>query len=361
LASRPRPIIVGSDTQHIEGLSFVSGVQRVVRETHAAMVDALSPHGIDLVPFHTRPGQRGQAFRTNPYLASDPVLDRTPLAPEELDAFLFLDLHPRADFAAVHRERRRRPRPVVSVIYDIIPILLPDTFGKEAVRSFRAFVQQILAISDVIVVNSEQVRSDLLALGWRVPQELLVVPLGSTFRSRAPEPPPDGRLSLLYVSTVEPHKGHDLLLAAFDRLRSSGLDVDLTIVGRVGWLAEGISEAIRRHPDFGGRLRWYRNADDVTMTTLARASTVGVFPSQAEGFGLFLEEGLALGLKMVVSDIPVFRERPRENVFYADRTPEALADAIGRAHAAPWVQPPPIRAMRDFGYDLAGVVRGTLP
>ena len=356
----PRATIVGSDTQHIEGLSFVSGVQRVVRETHGAMVDALSPHGVDIVPVHTRPRPRSREFRQNAYLAADPVLERTPVSPDEVDAFLFLDLNPSADYALVHRELRRRRRPVVSLIYDIIPIIRPEWFETNATRAFRVYVQQMLAISDVIVVNSDQVRIDLLSLGWRVPGEIRVIPLGSSFRPRPPTPPRDDRLSLMYVSTVEPRKGHDILLGAFDLLRSAGLDVDLSIVGRKGWLADGIAESITSHPDFGGRLRWHRNADDLTMSSLARSSTVGVFPSQVEGFGLFLEEGLSQGLKMVVSDIPVFRERAQENVFYAERTPQGLAKAIERAHSTPWTRLARVRTMRDFGYDMADVVRETL-
>lgn len=353
-------VLVGSDTQSIERHSTVTGVQRVVREAHLALTDALSGQGIRIVPLHTRQAPRSRSFRGNPYLAADPVLDQRPVLPEDVDVFLFLDLHAHADFSRVHREKRRRPRPVITLIHDVLPLLHPEWWFSDPERVFRIYVQQVLAVSDHVVVTSAKVRGDLLSLGWRIPGEIHVIPLGSSFRPRVPEAAPDGRLSMLYVSTVEPRKGHDVLLAAFDILRGDGHDVDLSIVGHEGWHCDDVVRAIRSHPDFEGRLRWLRGVDDLTVATIARGCSVGVFPTQDEGFGLFLEEGLAHGLKMVVSDIPVMRERAQANVHFADRTPAALADAIARAHSEPWDATGSVRTMQDFGDDLARLVSNVL-
>lgn len=353
-------LLVGSDTQNLEGHSWVTGVQRVVREAHVVLTDTLSPQGIEVVPLHTKRAPRHREFRGNPYLAADPVLDRRPRSPADVDALLFLDLHAHADFAAVHRSRRQLRRPVIGLIHDILPILHPEWWLDDPERVFRMYVQQLLAVSDHVVVTTDKVRADVLALGWRIPGQLHVIPLGASFRQRAPEPQPDDRMSLLYVSTVEPRKGHDILLGAFDLLRASGHDVDLTLVGREGWHCGELTSAILSHEDFGGRLRWHHSADDLTVATIARDCSIGVFPSCDEGFGLFLEEGLAYGLKMVVSDIPVLRERTQPNVHFADRTSAGLANAILAAHASPWAPTGRVRTMQDFGHDLADLVRSVL-
>ncbi len=335
---------------------MVTGVQRVVREAHMSLTDLLSPRGVDVAPLHTREFPRRQEFRSNPYLAADPVLDQRPVAPQDVDAFLFLDLNTHADYARVHREKRRRPRPVISLVHDILPILHPEWWVDDPDRTFRIYLQQLLSVSDHVIVSTAKVRDDVTSLGWRIPGEVHVIGLGSSFRQRATDPPPDGRMSLLYVSTVEPRKGHDILIASFDRLRARGYDVDLSIVGGVGWRCDDIVQTIESHPDLGGRLRWYRGAGDLTVATLARACSIGVFPTADEGYGLFLEEGLAYGLKMVVSDIPVMRERAQPNVFFAERNPTALADAIVRAHEAVWDASHVVRSMHDFGDELAGLV-----
>jgi glycosyltransferase involved in cell wall biosynthesis len=242
----------------------------------------------------------------------------------------------------------------------VLPLLHPEWWVDDPERVFRMYVQQVLAVSDHVVVTSAKVRDDLASLGWRIPGEVHVIPLGSSFRQRTPEPAPDGRMSVLYVSTVEPRKGHDVLLSAFDLLRADGHDVDLTLVGREGWQCDDIVARLGNHPDLDGRLRWLRSADDLTVATIARGCSIGAFPSRDEGFGLFLEEGLAYGLKMVVSDIAVMRERAQPNVHFAALTPSDLADALVRAHAQPWAATGSVRTMQDFGTDLARLVRMAL-
>ena len=74
-------------------------------------------------------------------------------------------------------------------------------------------------------------------------------------------------------------------------------------------------------------------------------------------WGLWIEEGLALGLKVAASDIPVFRERDQPNVTFGPRTPEGMAEAILRAHQTPWQeQSAPVRTMIDFSVDLGHLI-----
>ncbi len=360
----PRParahsaFLVGSETQNIERSSVLSGVQRVVRESHASIADTLGTHGASLVPVHTRGGQRTGAFRSNPYLASDDVLDLPPYSLSDIDVLMLLDLNTNVDFSAIFREKRKRSLPVVALVHDILPLIHPQWWVDDSHRVFRLCVQQVLAVADHIVVTSDKVRQDLVRLGWRHNAAIHVIGLGSPFRRQRPEPVEDGRLSMLYVSTVEPRKGHDILLDAFDMLVNDGVDVDLTLIGAEGWLSESLIARIRAHPEFQGRLRWLVNANDLAVATIARHCSIGVFPSADEGFGLFLEEGLSYGLKMVVSDIPVFRERATANVWFSKRTPEALANAIRRSHESDQIVDPvrTIRSMRDFGADLSDLL-----
>ena len=356
-------LVVGSETQFLETFGYVTGIQRVLRESHGTLTDVLAPLGIRTAPLHTRDRPRDLTFRGEPYLASDPVLDQQPVGPEDVDTVLLLDLHTDVDFARIFQERRRRSLPVVSVVHDILPITHPEWCVEDPRRAFRLYVQQVMAVSDHIVVTTDWVASDLRALGWRFTGDFHVIGLGTTFRQRAPEPSGDDRISILYVSTIDPRKGHDILLAAFDILRAEGRDVDLTIVGREGWRVPDVIRTLRTHPDAGGRLRWLPGADDLTVATVARGCSIGVFPAADEGFGLFVEEGLSYGLKMVVSDIPVFRERAQPNLSFHERTPQALAGAIVRAHETPWVPTAPgdVRTMHDFGRDIAELVRSVLP
>jgi glycosyltransferase involved in cell wall biosynthesis len=85
-----------------------------------------------------------------------------------------------------------------------------------------------------------------------------------------------------------------------------------------------------------------------------------VIPSDEEGFGMFLEEAITLGLKVVASDIPVFRERAQSNLFFAPLSAAGLAEGILQAAAAPWqsLADRPVRTMRDFACDFSNLVLG---
>jgi glycosyltransferase involved in cell wall biosynthesis len=355
--------LIGSETQHSETVSVVSGISRVVRNSHVGLFDRLTPRGFDLVPFHMKPGNRSPAFLDSPYLADDPVLYLTRRPLDELDAFLLLDVSLGVDFGPLVTSLRRRNRPVIALIHDVIPLTVPGAFEEEAQMAFRLYLQQVLHVASHIVVTSEQCRKNILALGWSVCGDIHVIPLGSGFQNREPLAQPDERISVLYVSTLEPRKGHYDLLDAFDMLLADGHDVDLTIVGQRGWSVGGVFDVddliqrIRDHPEFGGRLKWLQAADDLTLTTRARSCNIGVFPSRDEGFGLFVEEGLALGLKMVVSDIPVFREREQSNLTFSRIGSRDFADAILNAHTSSWHLPvEPVRTMCDFVDDLASLI-----
>lgn len=350
-------IVIGSETQQYESIPILSGIQRVVHDVHVGLVDRLTPRGVDLLPLHTRRRPREVRLRAHRYLADDPLLDRHPRFPDEVDAFVLLDPNLNCDLVSIHRSLAVSPRPVIALVHDTIPLKSPEYFESEVVTGFRLYLQPLLHIADHVVVTSQQVADDIHDLKWRIKGHVHVLPLGSTFDPVPPALMPNGRISIMYVSTIDPRKGHAELIEAFDTLRRLDHDVDLTIIGRAGWKMNTFFESLVGHPDFGARLRWLDSASDSSLTTEARRCSIGVFPSADEGFGLFVEEGLALGLKMVVSDIPVFREREQPNLFFSDRDPSSLAEAILTAHRTPWQRPTtPIRLMFDFVDDFVDLI-----
>ncbi len=355
--------IVGSETSAIRGQQGFSGIPRVVREAHVGLDAALRPQGIEIVPVVTRQPDSSVGPRDLATAATDPVLSRPVHELDDVDAFLLLGLTMTTDFGRILRLRRERHLPTIAIVYDILPVLHPEWFLPRAREHYRAYLQQLLRVSDHIVVTSAVVRTGLLELGWRIPGEIHVMPLGSTFAQQPPTSAAAPPLGLMYVSTVAPRKGHLLLLEAFDTLRSRGMDTRLTIVGKLGWMADELATAITSHPEFGSRLNWERNATDDDIVRTAHHCHVGVIPAEDEGYGLFLDESLTLGLTCVARDIPVFRERSQyPNLLFADGSAQGLADAILLAQAPPRALAiGDIRTMTDFTNDLAAMVLSTLP
>jgi glycosyltransferase involved in cell wall biosynthesis len=345
---------IGVEIGNYASSTVATGIQRVITSVHTDLTDYWKSKGIHLAPTLC---QKSSTVDFEALLASSSLgraFVRSPrVAPDDCDVLLLLDLDNGIDYSQLRALRNARGTVIVAVVYDVLPLHHPEWFPEHAKRNFHLYLQQVLYAATHIVVNSEKVKSDLLNLGWTIQQDISVIPLGAAFPPQNPTELPKDQVSLLYVSTIEPRKGHDLLLDAFDLLLGQGVDVNLGLVGHQGWNIASVIERIKSHAEFGGRLKWYEGVSDQEITRLARDFNIGVMPSRGEGFGLFIEEGLQMGLKMIVSEIPEFTERAQPNLTYCSLHPAALAEAILKAHKTKWISNTQPRTMRQFSYDFS--------
>ena len=135
--------------------------------------------------------------------------------------------------------------------------------------------------------------------------------------------------SFLMVGTLEPRKGHAQVLDAFEQLWQSGVDVNLVIAGKQGWMVETLVDRLRVHPELNKRLFWLEGISDEYLEKVYAASTCLIAASYGEGFGLPLIEAAQHKLPIIARDIPVFREVAGEYAYYFNSTqPEGLAESI---------------------------------
>jgi glycosyltransferase involved in cell wall biosynthesis len=120
----------------------------------------------------------------------------------------------------------------------------------------------------------------------------------------------DGKSSryIILVSTIEPRKGHGLMQAVWRRLLKDGIpqqsNVTLLLVGRVGWLVDGLVNNLLSLQ----RTSVLNEVDDAALARLYDESLFCVYPSEYEGYGLPVVEGLARGKPVLASDVGVISE-----------------------------------------------------
>ncbi len=351
-----KQLIVGLEIANYARSTISTGIQRVISGFHDDVSMFWEARGISLLPLVCqKPSNYDFRLLLNSSKLGQPFLSKPLCEPGDCDAILLLDIDNGIDFLRL-RKLADSGIPVVALIYDILPLLHPDWFIEGGRQAFQLFLQQTLFAASQLITTTKKVRNDILNLDWNIRQEIEVVPLGASFPVQRPRNLPNSQISLLYVSTVEPRKGHDLLLDAFDLLLADGHDVDLTLVGYRGWKIDDTVNRIVEHSEFNGRLKWIQNASDWQVMQLARESNIGVVPSRGEGFGLFVEEALTMGLKVVASAIPEFRERHQPNLTFCELNATALAEGIVSAAAKPWIECVPPRTMKDFSSHLANLV-----
>lgn len=328
-----------------------SGIQRVVR---AILLHLLlnPPSGWHIEPVYADLEENGYRYArrfTSLFLgipADWAVDDHVEI--DQGDIFLGLDLQPIVvpRQSAVLHEWRRRGVEVHFVVYDLVPVLMPDVFPDGAKDAHNRWLETVTQFDSAVCI-SRSVAEELQ--GWleahspkrERPFSTHWFHLGGDRQNSVPTNgiPIDARQVLatldtrpnfVCVSTLEPRKGQDQILAAFEILWAQGRDINLVLVGKQGWMVEKLVERLQNHPEFGKRLFWLAGISDEYLDKIYAASTCLIAASEGEGFGLPLIEAAQHKLPIIARDIPVFREVAGEHAFYFSdsKEPEVLARAI---------------------------------
>ncbi len=277
-------------------------------------------------------------------------LEETAATFRQGDIYLGLDWCPEAVFNAQRLFAELRAKNILTwfVVYDLLPVLKPQMFPSWAADQFLRWLTILCESVDGLACISRSVADELLSFldnerpQRRHPLEVSYFHLGADFANHANAQPlsadnamldraMQSRPSLLMVGTVEPRKGHQLALAATEKLWGAGIDLNLVIVGKPGWNVEAVSKKLRSHRENGRRLFWLSDTSDETLARLYQTSSALLAASEGEGFGIPLIEAARHKLPIIARDIPVFREVAGDCAFYfGTGSPDSLATDLRR-------------------------------
>ena len=327
-----------------------TGIQRVVRSLLLQLL-ATPPAGYRVCPvFATR--QHGYHHAAPGFLDQSAQAHDTsgePVAAKNGDLFLGLDLA--AHLLPRHQAQvlrwKRSGVAVHVVVYDLLPLQHPEWFNPGTTRNFKRWIKWLAVYADSAICISNTVQIELkawLAARFDLPANALptrTIMLGADIDASAPSgglPLDAGFLlarmrntpAVLMVGTLEPRKGYDQTLAAFELLwQTPGPAPFLVLAGRPGWKTEALQKQLRMHPQAGKRLFWLENASDEYLNRLYAVSCGVLVASRAEGFGLPLIEAALHGKPILARDIPVFRELKIEGLsWFRGDEPQSLANAL---------------------------------
>lgn len=235
---------------------------------------------------------------------------------------------------------------VVMVVYDLLPQRMPDCFLKGTVEWQRKWLEVLAEQHGAVCISRAvafSVREWMQREKGGVPRSLAVDSfrlgsdewVASEGKGRAVSASAEALETphFLMVGTVEPRKGHALVLEAFERLWAEGKQWVLVIVGGRGWRSDALQDRLDHHPERGQALRWYDRAGDGELAGWYQRATGLLAASTDEGFGLPIVEAARSNLPALVRDIPVFREVGGEGVSYFQS-----GDAMGlAAEITAWV------------------------
>lgn len=347
--SAPRQLLL--DVSVIVHGDAKSGIQRVVRSLMRELIVNPPPDtDVRLIYFDGARYVYASAFSSAFFGAplqsvSDAVVDFC-----QDDIYLALDLnaHLTAKIHDIHFRLQCRGIKLYFIIYDILLVQHPEWWPAGTSMIFEAWLRSISNNATRLICISEAVAEEVRDWLKQNPPQCLPGPMVSSFhlgadvKNSLPSKgvPEDAQVKLaafkaipsfLMVGTLEPRKGHAQSLAAFEHLWAQGLDVNLVIVGKRGWLINKLVENLRQHPELNKRLFWLEGISDEYLEMVYAACTCLVSASAGEGFGLPLIEAAQHNKPIIARDLPVFREVAGKHAFYFNGlAPEDMADAINR-------------------------------
>jgi glycosyltransferase involved in cell wall biosynthesis len=133
---------------------------------------------------------------------------------------------------------------------------------------------------------------------------------------------------LFYPANTWPHKNHEMLLMALQRLKERGLTPTLVLTGAQIASMERMRE-IAAQLGCEGQLFHLDYVDRRVFPGLYSGAACLVFPSLFEGFGMPLVEAMACGCPVACSNVCSIPEVVGEAaVLFDPRSPDSIADAL---------------------------------
>ena len=219
---------------------------------------------------------------------------------------------------------------VIGCCHDLIPIKFPQWCLPYVAEQFPVYLRQLARACDTIVCVSDtsltELRNTLREFGEPIPK-LTRIHLGCRLPSAGGGIVSEqvsslvGKPFILFVSTIERRKNHEVLYRAFHRLAEQHGPANLPVmvfVGGRGWGVDELLHDISLDPLTQGLIRILNTVSDSELGILYQNALFCVFPSLDEGWGLPVAEALAFGKPVICSDRGALREVGTDFAEYVD-------------------------------------------
>jgi len=218
--------------------------------------------------------------------------------------------------------------PSVVTVHDLSSLTMSGAHRIKTVLSFNLFISRSLQRASRIAAVSRQTADELMGTFSISAEKIEVIPNGVAdyfVPSKEDEALPEGLTSgsyILNVGTMEPRKGIDILLAAWESLDAPRPPLVLT--GDRGWG----NQRLRRQLDKSagtGQIILTGYVDRQTLRALYRNCLFFVYPSRFEGFGLPPLEAMACGAAVIATRTGAVEEFAGDAALIIDSDSASLA------------------------------------
>jgi len=263
--------------------------------------------------------QRGQALISLPENDSFEWIileDRNPGSRLIWEQTLFPQLIRRSGVDLLHSMHYTRPVrvPCASVVtfHDMTFFLYPELHTRAKRLFFPLAIRASARQADALTAVSESTRQDAIRVLGISPEKIAATQLGvdpafrpindAGFKRVIAEKYDLPERFILYVGLLEPRKNLPMLIRAYKRLIDGGENFKLVLVGRYGWRYEELLRQIN-NLDLEGMVHFTGYVSQEDLPLVYNLSSLFVYPTLYEGFGLPALEAMACGVPVITTDV----------------------------------------------------------
>ena len=211
-----------------------------------------------------------------------------------------------------HRLQRSGLRPIFFV-HDLIPLTHPEYCRPGEAERHRARINTMLKTGHGVIANSAATLQELTTYAQAHDFAMPPAMVALLAPAKLPEPVANIPLTKPYfvmLGTIEPRKNHWLILQLWRQLIEQFGDATprLVVIGQRGWECENVIDLLERCEVLRGFVVEESICTDAQLATWLHHAQALLFPSFAEGYGMPLVEAMSMGLPVIASDLPTFRE-----------------------------------------------------
>jgi glycosyltransferase involved in cell wall biosynthesis len=196
----------------------------------------------------------------------------------------------------------------IATVHDLSYKKFPNLFNQGVIVWDR-HIRRSLKVADAIVTPSQNTKADVVEMFGLDSEKIHVVhpPVSSIFTPGRGMAEPILRKYgitqpyVLFAGTLEPRKNIPFLIKSFERFCDKiHENVQLVLVGKRGWLYEGILKAIRESPR-AIDIKYLDYLPEADLAAIYSSALFFVYPSLYEGYGFPVLEAMSSGVPVITS------------------------------------------------------------
>ena len=219
------------------------------------------------------------------------------------------------DLGRLYGRKQRDGFKVLATCYDMIPMKFPHLTIPDTEQRFPKHVADLAWVADHVLCISRCSQQDFIETTARLQSptpDTSLIRLGSDLSqvARRPAGAAQGEWTggnnavadavaspfVLFVSTMERRKNHEILYRAWVRLIEAGRTIpNLVFVGMPGWGVHDLVSDLARDHRIRGRIHILQTVSDAELAMLYGRCLYTVYPSLYEGWGLPIHESFEFG------------------------------------------------------------------